>query len=158
MARLDYRIHRNGPNMSGGKQDPKVALVITGIMFFVGLCVIFPLFPLVGIVWMIISGIALKKVWDELQKKGKKDQKPARTPTVPGKKGSDRNMKEFMQRMERTIMARDMEEKEFHSHTPMSYSYDKCARDKRMEQVETLYKAGLYTEEEYRRKKREAAE
>ena len=40
--------------------------------------------------------------------------------------------------------------KKSHGHTPMEYSYDSCAVDRRMEQLDVLYKAGLYTKEQYR--------
>ena len=36
-----------------------------------------------------------------------------------------------------------------HSHTPLTYSYDACALDKRLDQLKSLYEAGLYTKEQY---------
>ena len=37
-----------------------------------------------------------------------------------------------------------------HGHTPVQYSYDSCAATHRLEQLTVLYKAGLYTKEQYR--------
>ena len=42
-----------------------------------------------------------------------------------------------------------------HSHTPTSYSYDTCAAQKRLEQLEMLKSAGLITKEEYQQKRKE---
>lgn len=44
---------------------------------------------------------------------------------------------------------------EGHGHTPTSYSYDTCAAQKRLEQLETLKSAGLITTEEYKEKRKE---
>ena len=43
--------------------------------------------------------------------------------------------------------------KRSHGHTPVEYSYDSCAVDRRLEQLEVLYKAGLYTKEQYQEAK-----
>ena len=45
--------------------------------------------------------------------------------------------------------------KDDHGHTPTAYSYDACATQKRLEQLETLKKAGLITKEEYDQKRQE---
>ena len=42
-----------------------------------------------------------------------------------------------------------------HDHTPTAYSYEVCAAQKRLEQLETLKKAGLITKEEYDQKRQE---
>lgn len=42
-----------------------------------------------------------------------------------------------------------------HGHTPLEYSYDACATQKRLEQLETLKSAGLITKEEYNEKRQE---
>lgn len=44
---------------------------------------------------------------------------------------------------------------ERHDHTPLEYSYDGCAAQKRLEQLETLKSAGLITKEEYDQKRQE---
>ena len=40
-----------------------------------------------------------------------------------------------------------------HAHTPVSYSYDSCAREKRLEQLKVLKDAGLLDEMEYSQRK-----
>ena len=42
-----------------------------------------------------------------------------------------------------------------HPHTPVNYSYDKCARDKRLEQIKTLKEAGLLDEAEYKKRRQD---
>lgn len=43
-----------------------------------------------------------------------------------------------------------------HGHTPLAYSYDSCALDKRLDQLKSLYEAGLYTKEQYQEAKAKA--
>ena len=40
-----------------------------------------------------------------------------------------------------------------HAHTPVSYSYDSCAKEKRLEQLKVLKAAGLLDEMEYQQRK-----
>ena len=40
-----------------------------------------------------------------------------------------------------------------HGHTPVSYSYDACAQEKRLEQLKVLKGAGLLDEVEYQQRK-----
>ena len=42
-----------------------------------------------------------------------------------------------------------------HSHTPVAYSYDSCAREKRLEQLKVLKDAGLLDAAEYQQRKQE---
>ena len=42
-----------------------------------------------------------------------------------------------------------------HSHTPMAYSYDSCAREKRLEQLKVLRDAGLLDVAEYQQCRQE---
>jgi hypothetical protein len=42
-----------------------------------------------------------------------------------------------------------------HVHTPQTYSYDACAKEKRLEQLETLKKAGLLEKDEYAKRRQE---
>ena len=42
-----------------------------------------------------------------------------------------------------------------HSHTPISYSYDACAREKRLEQLKVLYEAGILDAVEYQQRRQE---
>ncbi len=42
-----------------------------------------------------------------------------------------------------------------HGHTPRGYSYDSCAREKRLEQLKVLKDAGLLDEVEYHQRKQD---
>lgn len=42
-----------------------------------------------------------------------------------------------------------------HGHTPTTYSYDSCAREKRLEQLKVLKDAGLLDEAEYQQRRQE---
>ena len=69
------------------------------------------------------------------------------------------NWKESGQKAAKKYVSRVTEagarEKEFksHPHTPVAYSYDSCAKEKRLEQIRTLKNAGLLTEAEYRERR-----
>lgn len=69
------------------------------------------------------------------------------------------NWKESGQKAAKKYVSRVTEagvkEKEFksHPHTPIAYSYDSCAKEKRLEQIRTLKNAGLLTEAEYKQRR-----
>ena len=42
-----------------------------------------------------------------------------------------------------------------HGHTPRAYSYDSCAKEKRLEQLKVLKDAGLLDDVEYHQRKQE---
>lgn len=42
-----------------------------------------------------------------------------------------------------------------HGHTPVGYSYDACAREKRLEQLKVLKSAGLLDDVEYHRRRQD---
>ena len=44
-------------------------------------------------------------------------------------------------------------QKKTHGHTPISYSYDSCAAEKRLEQLKVLKSAGLLDEVEYQQRR-----
>jgi len=52
-------------------------------------------------------------------------------------------------RSESEIVRPERKAKPSHSHTPVEYSYDVCVSTRRLEQLEVLYKAGLYTKPQY---------
>lgn len=55
----------------------------------------------------------------------------------------------------RRMKAEDAKEAPYqpHAHTPISYSYDSCAKEKRLEQLKVLKDAGLLDEMEYSQRK-----
>ena len=66
-------------------------------------------------------------------------------------------MESVRQKFLRQLKAEDVAEKPYqgqpHGHTPLSYSYDTCAREKRLEQLKVLKGAGLLDEVEYQQRK-----
>ena len=75
-------------------------------------------------------------VWDMIDDRKKKKAKKTESLQLAPKKVS-------------VIRWKGQEEKP-HGHTPVQYSYDSCAATHRLEQLTVLYKAGLYTKEQYR--------
>ena len=55
----------------------------------------------------------------------------------------------------RRLKEEEVREKAYksHGHTPRAYSYDSCAREKRLEQLKVLKDAGLLDEVEYQQRR-----
>ena len=129
----------------GDRELMIVWIVLFSIFFVLALFLLFTV-PTVGILLLVMiiefaltsmkkNGLTLKDVADKV---GWKDS---------GQKAA----KKFISRMK----AEEAIEKEFksHPHTPMAYSYDSCAKEKRLEQIRTLRNAGLLTEAEYKQRR-----
>ncbi|MBE6973619.1 MAG: SHOCT domain-containing protein [Ruminococcaceae bacterium] len=90
-------------------------------------------------------------------KQGKKTPSPeSRTirTEIENLKRSGKTAKEqFLRRMKEEDAAEQPYKS--HPHTPVSYSYDTCAREKRLEQLKVLYEAGLLDAVEYQQRKQE---
>lgn len=69
----------------------------------------------------------------------------------------DKTVEHFGEKFIRHMQEEAAKEKphQSHSHTPVSYSYDSCAREKRLEQLKVLKSAGLLDEVEYQRRRQE---
>lgn len=65
----------------------------------------------------------------------------------------DRFGEKFIRRMQEEA-AKEKPHKP-HGHTPMSYSYDSCAKEKRLEQLKVLKNAGLLDEMEYHQRRQD---
>ena len=161
MARLRYNF--NVPSGSGTSGDPKNNLVVLGIFLAIGVFVLLPLFGIFGLVWCAVIGKAL---FDNMKKAGiiNKD--------VEGKYTFDKHKaKTVSQRSFEEVRAYSkdaaakykvhvsesdrMEEKQpyKHPHTPVNYSYDSCAQERRLEQIKSLKDAGIIDEKEYQVRK-----
>lgn len=67
---------------------------------------------------------------------------------------SFRSAKEtFLRRIKEEDVAESPYQSKPHAHTPVSYSYDTCAREKRLEQLKVLKGAGLLDEVEYQQRR-----
>ncbi len=104
------------------------------------LVVLFILFPPLGLI-----GIAALLAYNAAKKNaGAAAPSPGRT------KLSGQRLADF-------FTSADTAERPYrsHGHTPHSYSYDACAREKRLEQLKVLKGAGLLDEVEYQQRKQE---
>lgn len=146
----------------GNGQNP-ANIAVLGIFLALGVFFLLPLFPSAGLVWCVSIGAALYK---ELKIQGviKKD--------VEGKLNVDWNKaksagqrsfeevraysKDAAERYKQHVKESDrMEEYQpyKHPHTPVNYSYDACAKDRRLEQIKSLKDAGILDEKEYQVRK-----
>ena len=144
-------------NHLSGTSDPKGNIVILGIFFAVGLLFLLPLFPPFGLIWCAVIG---KSLFKELKMQGvvKKDVEgkytfdKAKAKTV-GQRDFEKAREEYKTRVSESDR---MDEKQpyKHPHTPVNYSYDTCATERRLEQIKSLKDAGILDEKEYQERKR----
>lgn len=148
----------------GDGQNP-ANLVVLIVFFAIGLFVLIPLFLPFGLVWCIAIGKALLK---ELKNQGVVKTNVEGKLDVDWNKAKDRGQRSFDQvrayskdaaaKYKQHVSESDrMDEKlpRKHSHTPMNYSYDSCAREKRLEQLKNLKEAGILDETEYKRRRQD---
>ena len=164
MALDSHRIrfsNRVSKSSSNGKNSASLAAMVGFFVF--GLVFLLPLFPPFGLIWCISIGTALFK---ELKVQGviRKD--------VEGKYSLDKNKAKSVSKRsfdEVRAYSKDaavkyksrlsesdrMEEKQpyKHPHTPVNYSYDACAIERRLEQIKSLKDAGILDEKEYQVRK-----
>ena len=164
MAFESHRIRFNnkvpkGP--SNGKNSASLAAMVGFLVF--GLVFLLPLFPPFGLIWCLGIGASLFK---ELKVQGviRKD--------VEGKYSLDKNKAKSVSKRSfeevrayskdaavkyKTLVSESdrMEEKQpyKHPHTPVNYSYDACAMERRLEQIKSLKDAGILDEKEYQVRK-----
>ena len=160
MARLRYNF--NIPSGSGTSGDPKNNLVVLGVFLAIGVLFL-PVFGIFGLIWCAVVGSALFK---ELKKQGVVNK------NVEGKYTFDKNKaktvgqrsfdevraytKDTAQKYKSHVSESGrMEEKQpyKHPHTPVNYSYDACATERRLEQIKSLKDAGILDEKEYQVRK-----
>ena len=105
------------------------------------LVVLFILFPPLGLV-----GACAWFAYQQAKKNGQVNDRELKT-----------ELEGVKQKFLRQLKAEDVAEKpnqgQPHGHTPLSYSYDACAREKRLEQLKVLKSAGLLDEVEYLQRK-----
>lgn len=133
----------NGRNRGNNKLSPNMLLLLVGIF------VILPMSGLFGLLWTAVAAFLLVK---QAKKQGGNGEKPSaplsprretREPALSGSKPAKRPG----QRVTKSAPRRAAR----HDHIP-SICLDQTGQ---LEQLETLYRAGLYTTEEYRKKKEE---
>ena len=143
-------------NHLSGTSDPKGNIVILGIFFAVGLLFLLPLFPPFGLIWCAVIG---KSLFKELKMQGvvKKDVEGKYTfDKAKAKTVGQRDFEKAREQYKTRVSESDrMDEKQpyKHPHTPVNYSYDACATERRLEQIKSLKDAGILDEKEYQIRK-----
>ena len=165
---------KGGPTMSsrkyqsynpGGSGQNPANLVILVVFFVIGVFVLIPLFLPFGLVWCIVIGKALLK---ELKNQGVVKTNVEGKLDVDWNKAKASSQRSFDQvrayskdaaaKYKQHVSESDrMDEKlpRDHPHTPVNYSYDSCAREKRLEQLKNLKDAGILEETEYKRRRQD---
>lgn len=121
-------------------------LVGSIVFFLIGLLVFLPTSPLIGIVICAVTG---KNVLNTLSQLDLTDGDEFRA--APAKKG--RSVHQNAAQRIPTRVRTDEKKERPHVYDPMTYSYDTCAREKRMEQLKVLRNAGLLDDVEYRQRR-----
>lgn len=110
--------------------DPMVVVLILTFLFLP------PLAPIALIIFLIY--------------KRSKQEAP-----VEDKTAQDNFGEKFIRRMKEEEAKEKPYQSKPHGHTPVTYSYDHCAKEKRLEQLKVLKDAGLLDEMEYQQRKQE---
>ena len=131
-----------------GRDGRKKQLSPNMILLLVGIFVILPMSGLLGLIWTAVAAFLLVK---QAKKQGGNGEKPS-APLPPRResKGPALSISGPAKRTYQSVTKRTPR-KEQHDHIP-SICLDQTGQ---LEQLETLRKAGLYTNEEYRQKKEE---
>lgn len=121
--------------MKGKKQGNSVmtGFVISLMFFLFGIFVLIPLFAPFGVLWCAIMGSVMGAMKKKLAERRDTDRRAQSEREEPGRSGSTKSRE--------------------HGHSPVSYSYDRCALEKRMEQLDVLKGAGLLDEVEYQQRR-----
>ena len=166
MAKLKLNLKSTG--------DPQKDLTRLGLYLAVGVFILLPMAPPLGLIWCVVVGKALfdnlkqqeilkKNVegklgvdWNRAKNAGKQSAADIRVYSRKAAEDVRTYSRESAQRYKDHISGRDMmeEHKAYqHPHTPVNYSYDTCARERRLEQIKSLKDAGLLDEKEYQVRK-----
>ena len=115
------------------------------VMALIFLFFIFPPFAIIGAVALM--------AYKQAKKNGQINDRELRSQMEQIKHSGMAAKEKFLRRMkEETVAERPYKS---HPHTPVSYSYDSCAREKRLEQLKVLKNAGLLDEVEYQQRKQD---
>ena len=133
----------NGRNRGNNKLSPNMLLLLVGIF------VILPMSGLFGLLWTAVAAFLLVK---QAKKQGGNGEKPS-APLSPRResKGPALSISGPAKRTYQSVTKRTPRKQEQHDHIQSTC----LGQAGRLEQLETLRKAGLYTNEEYRQKKEE---
>ena len=146
----------------GDGQNPANVAVL-GIFLAFGLFFLLPLFPPAGLVWCVSIGAALFRelkiqgiIKTDVEGKLNVDWNKAKSAGQRSVEEVRAYSKDTAQRYKQHVSESDrMEEYQpyEHPHTPVNYSYDTCATERRLEQIKSLKDAGILDEKEYQQRK-----
>ena len=110
------------------------------------LILLFFLFPPLAIV-----GVFALLAYKQAKKNGQVNEKDLKSEVEQLRRSGSAAKEKFL-RMLKEEGAAEQPYKS-HPHTPVSYSYDSCAKEKRLEQLKVLKSAGLLDEWEYQQRR-----
>ena len=125
--------------------NPKRNEISPAVMVLILLFFLFPPLAIIGAIFY------------AAYKQGKKNPSPEKRSVRTEIESLKRSGKTAKEQFLRRIKEEDAAERPYksHPHTPVSYSYDSCAREKRLEQLKVLKDAGLLDEWEYQQRRQE---
>ena len=112
------------------------------------LVVLFILFPPLGLL-----GAFGWFAYQQAKKNGQVNHRQLKAELEGIKRSGMAAGEKFLRRLKEEDVAEQPHSSQPHGHTPLSYSYDACAREKRLEQLKVLKSAGLLDEVEYQQRK-----
>lgn len=132
-----------------GRNGGKKQLSPNMILLLVGIFVILPMSGLLGLIWTAVAAFLLVK---QAKKQGGNGEKPS-VPLSPRRetKGPAPFVSKVTKHTYQSVTRPAPRKQEQHDHIQSTC----LGQAGRLEQLETLRKAGLYTNEEYRQKKEE---
>ena len=114
------------------------------------LILLFFIFPPLAIV-----GVFVLVAYKQAKKNGQVNDRDLKSEFDSLKRSGMAAGEKFLRHLKEESVAEQPYHSKPHGHTPVSYSYDSCAREKRMEQLKVLKSAGLLDEVEYNQRKQE---
>ena len=114
------------------------------------LVVLFILFPPLGLI-----GAFVLLAYQQAKKKGQVNDRDLKSELEGIKRSGMAATEKFLRRLKEEDAAERPYQSQPHGHTPLSYSYDACAREKRLEQLKVLKDAGLLDAVEYQQRRQE---
>lgn len=112
------------------------------------LIVLFILFPPLALV-----GVCVLVAYKQAKKNGQVNDRQLRSELEGIRRSGMAAKEKFLRRLKEEDAAEGPYRS--HPHTPVSYSYDSCAQEKRLEQLKVLKSAGLLDEVEYQQRRQE---
>lgn len=124
------------------KNEVSPAALVLVLLFFI--------FPPLAIV-----GVFILVAYTQAKKNGQVSDRDLKSEMESLKRSGMAAGEKFLRRLKEQDAARQPDQSKPHGHTPASYSYDSCAREKRLEQLKVLRDAGLLDAVEYQQRRQD---